>query len=29
VELIGTIVAALIGIPVWLWSQERHQHVWT
>jgi hypothetical protein len=28
VDLVGTIVAAIIGIPVWLWSQERLHHVW-
>jgi hypothetical protein len=29
VELIGTIVTVIIGIPVWLWSEERLHHVWT
>jgi ABC-type phosphate/phosphonate transport system permease subunit len=29
VELVGTIVAMIIGIPVALWSQERVHHLWT
>jgi hypothetical protein len=29
VEMIGTIVTVIIGIPVWLWSEERLHHVWT